>query len=129
LLKFSGLAMFWTHLTGPHGQQWMEMDSRSFGHRPGQINSRFGRFLCPNSLFPHLSVILLCSRRCQHLELAAAGGEMVLWGDGEESSDYQSSDSSDDVSSLPLKFRVRVDSGDLCLTETKMQCLGNAYHL
>lgn len=54
---------------------------------------------------------------------------MVSWGDGEESSGYASSDSSSDVSSLPLKFGVRVESGDPCLIEMKMQCLGTAYHL
>jgi hypothetical protein len=40
------------------------------------------------------------------LEVAAgAGGEMVSWGDGEESSSYESSDSDADVSALLLPLK------------------------
>jgi hypothetical protein len=40
------------------------------------------------------------------LELAAtAGGEMVSWGDGEESIGYESSDSEADVSALLLPLK------------------------
>jgi hypothetical protein len=38
-------------------------------------------------------------------QAAAAGGEMVSWGDGEESTGYESSDSEADVSALLLPLK------------------------
>jgi hypothetical protein len=44
------------------------------------------------------------------LELAAAAGEeMVSWGDGEESTGYESSNSEADVSALLLPLKSRLD--------------------